>query len=134
MSYTRLRYHIVTATKRREPSITEEISPILYGALHAKAEERGAKILKLGGVEDHIHIVAAIPPTISLATFVREIKTASSRAIHKEYPSTAFAWQPGYGAFTLNPLDLTAILKYVANQAEHHAQSSIWPPYEYITE
>ena len=135
MSYTRLRYHIVTGTKNREPVITPELETIIYPALQNKAMDNGGKLLQIGGVEDHIHVVAAIPPTIAVADFVREIKTGSSRAVNKsgllDWP---FHWQIGYGAFTLNPFDLKDILRYVAYQKQHHAEGTLWPAYERFTE
>jgi putative transposase len=135
MAYTRLRYHIVTATRQREPLITGEVERLIYAALHAKAAEHGAKLLAVEAVSDHIHIVAAIPPRIAVSTFVREIKTASSRAVNQQkIMEGEFHWQEGYGAFTLNPHDLAPVLHYVANQKRHHAEGDLWTPYERTSE
>jgi len=135
VSYTRLRYHIVTGTKNREMIITPALEEIIYPALQNKAMDNGGKLLRVGGVEDHVHVVAAIPPAIAVADFVREIKTGSSRAVNKSgLLDRPFHWQLGYGAFTLNPFDLTEILQYVANQKKHHAERTLWPAYEKFTE
>ncbi len=131
MSYTRLRYHIITATKNREMIITPEVEALIYPALQAKALECGGKLFQVGGVEDHVHMVAALPPSVALAAFVRELKTASSRAVNKAgLLEERFEWQRGYGAFTLNPLDLSTVLHYVANQKQHHAEGELWTSYE----
>ena len=115
MSYTRLRYHIITSTKNRSPVITEEVEAIIYPALHLKAEDCGGKLLQVGGVADHVHVVTALPPTITLADFVREIKTRGSRAVTKAgVLKGPFRWQRGYSAFTLTPLDLSGINKRVS--------------------
>src|SRR5687768_10791569 len=104
MSYTRLRYHIVTATKYRDRIITPEIEPVLHAALRRKAASQWGKILQIGGVEDHIHIIAAVPPTIALAEFVRQLKSSSTRVVNEiALLNQRFEWQEGYGAFTLNP-------------------------------
>jgi putative transposase len=135
MPYTRLRYHIVTATKHRDMIITPELEAVIHPALQAKALDLGAKLLRIGGVEDHIHIVAAMPASIALADFVRELKTASSRAVNKVGLLEArFEWQRGYGAFTLNPSDLSTVLRYVANQKQHHAEGTLWYAYEKVEE
>lgn len=111
--------------------ISPAVEEIIYPAVQHKAQEHGARLLKIGGMPDHIHIVAAVPPTIALADFVRELKTASSRAVNKAtILDGRFNWQEGYGAFTLNPFDLTAVLEYVANQKQHHAANKLWPSFE----
>ena len=131
MSYTRLRYHIITATKNRSPVITEEVEALIYPALHLKAEDCGGKLLQVGGVADHVHVVAALPPTITLSNFVRTIKARGSRAVNKSgLLNGPFRWQCGYGAFTLNPLDLPGVLRYVACQKQHHAAGTLRPAYE----
>ena len=131
MSYTRLRYHVITSTKDRSPVISEDVEAILYPALYLKAEDCGGKLLKVCGVSDHIHVVAALPSTIALADFVREIKTRGSRAINKSgLLNGPFRWQRGYGAFTLNPLDLSDVIRYVARQKHHHAAGTVRPAYE----
>lgn len=131
MSYTRLRYHIVTATRNREMIITPALETIIYPALATKAKDVGARVLKIGGVADHVHIVAAIPPAVAVADFVREVKTGSSRAVNKAgILEGKFHWQRGYGAFTLNPFNLTRVVRYVANQKEHHAEQTLWSRFE----
>jgi putative transposase len=98
MSYTRLRYHIVTATKHRDVVITPEVEAIIYPALQQKAVELGGKLLSIGGVEDHIHLVASIPPTLAVAMVVQRLKAASSRAVNAaEVLEGLFAWQGSYG-------------------------------------
>ena len=131
MSYTRLRYHLVWATRGRSPVITPALEDVIYPALHNKAREHEARLLKIGGVQDHVHLVAAVRPMLALSTFVREVKTASSRAVNTSgLLEGRFHWQRGYGAFTLNPLDLSGLLRYVANQKRHHAEGTVRAAYE----
>ena len=131
MSFTRLRYHIVTATKDHAPAITKEVEAVLYPALQRKAQGEGGKLLAVGGVADHVHVVAAVPPTVALSDFVRAVKAGSSRAVSRaEFCGGQFRWQSGYGAFTLNPLDLSRVIAYVTHQKQHHAGGQTWAAYE----
>lgn len=135
-SYTRLRYHLVFSTKNRQPFITPDIENLVYTALRRRAEDKGAAILIMNGVADHIHIVVAIPPTIALADFMREIKTASTLSIRKMVPSLRliFEWQDGYGAFTIDPENMQGVIAYVRNQKEHHAHHTLIERWEKSTE
>jgi len=131
MAYTRLRYHIVTATKHREPLLTPEIEDVAYPVLRDKAERLGAKISHIGGIADHIHIIAAIPPVLAVSDFVGAIKSESTKAIKRAFPHHAsFAWQVSFGAFTLNPADMSEIIQYVINQKEHHQRGDLRDYYE----
>lgn len=131
MSYTRLRYHLAWATRNRSPVITPALEDVIYPALRNKAQEHDARLLQIGGVQDHVHLVAALRPTLALADFIREVKTASSRAVNRSgMQGGSFHWQRGYGAFTLNPLDLSGILRYVKNQKRHHAAGTTRAAYE----
>src|SRR5690554_1147586 len=131
MSYTRLRYHIVTATKYREPLLTPDVESVAYKVLRMEAETLGAKISHIGGIEDHIHIIAAIPPTLAVSTFVGRIKTEATKALKRNFAHLdAFAWQPGFGAFTLNPNDMDGIIHYVLNQKNHHRKDDLWAQFE----
>ncbi len=129
MSYTRLRYHIITATKRRAPVITPEVESVLYPALQRKAQDENGYVLRIGGVADHVHMVAALHPSCAVADFVRAVKAGSSRAVRRAVDAS-FRWQHGYAAFTLNPLDLSRIIAYVARQKEHHRAGDLWAAYE----
>lgn len=131
MAYTRLRYHIVTATKYRKPVLTPDIENIAYRVLCKKAQTLGAKISHIGGTEDHIHIIAAIPLTLAVSDFVGAIKIDATKAIKRNFAHLdTFAWQAGFGAFTLNPNDMAGIIRYVSNQKEHHKQNDLWSAFE----
>jgi REP element-mobilizing transposase RayT len=133
MSYTRLRYHIITATKRRAPIITPKVEAVLYPALQRKAQDGDGHLLRIGGVSDHVHMVAALHPSCAVSDFVRAVKAGSSRAVRRA-ADASFRWQRGYAAFTLNPLDLSRILAYVARQKEHHLAGRLWAAYERLPE
>lgn len=133
MSYTRIRYHIIAATKRRAPVITPEVEGVLCPAMQRKAQDENGHLLRIGGVADHVHMVAALHPSCALADFVRAVKAGSSRAVRRAVDAS-FRWQRGYAAFTRNPLDLSRIIAYVACQKEHHRVGRLWAAYERLPE
>ena len=134
MSYTRLIYHVVTATKGREPLISPEVEAVLFPAFQRKAMDLGGRLVRAGGVEDHVHLIVEIPPTVTVSDFVRALKAGSSRAVTKTCViHSPFQWQSGYGCFTLSAHNLQAILAYVEKQKHHHAIHDLWPHFERIT-
>ena len=129
MPYTRLRYHLITGTYERLPIITPDVESVLYPALREAAVNTGGRILQLGGVADHVHMVAAIRPTTAVSNFMRVVKTHSSRAVRTK-EAKAFRWQAGYAAFTASPHHMRRLLRYVACQKKHHALNTVRAMYE----
>jgi REP element-mobilizing transposase RayT len=83
------------------------------------------KALQIGGIEDHVHIVLSLPTTISVSKAVQLLKGGSSRWIHDSFVQMGgFAWQDGYGAFTVSKSQLPAVIDYVETQPEHHRSRS----------
>ena len=120
-TYTSLHYHIVFSTKDRERWITVDIEMQVWGYLAGVASQHGMMALKIGGLEDHLHLVLALPPTFTVSKAVQLLKGASSRWIHLTFPELeAFRWQDGYGAFTVNTSSLPTTISYLARQRERH--------------
>jgi len=95
--------HFIWSTASREPWITEEWRDRLYGYLGGVLREKGAKLISAGGMTDHVHLYTSLPSTMSLADAVNAIKSNSSRWIHETLSNhAAFAWQKGYGAFSVS--------------------------------
>src|SRR5512139_4111235 len=103
MSFWKHCYHIVWATKGRESIILPTIEPRLYAYMAHKAGELDVFLYALGGAEDHMHIVPAIPPKHSVARVVKILKGASAHFVNTELrpPGLHFAWQRGYGSLTI---------------------------------
>jgi len=134
MSFTRLRYHIVFATKERTPWISPEVEYVLYPLLGNLTRTLGGRLIRVGGVEDHIHLINAIPATLSVADFVRDLKSRSSAALHRRFEHLeSFKWQRGFGCFSLNPMDMAGIVAYVENQKDHHRREAICEAWELIS-
>ena len=131
MTYWRLHYHLIWATFEREPNITPEREKIFYGVLYNKAKELGVKIHAAGNIEDHAHVVASIPPKLSVADCVRHLKGASSYAInHMDGSDGKFKWQEGYGALSIGERSLEAVKEYAAKQKEHHHNNKLIEVFE----
>ena len=121
MSYTNLQYHIVFATKNRHPWLEPELLSRTIEYIGGIARDLGGKLFECNGQPDHLHVAAGVPATLALAEFVREIKGASSRWLHKtESALSDFAWQEGYSAFSVSKSQLDSVAAYIRSQQEHH--------------
>ena len=128
MPYAQLFYHLVWSTKDRLPLLTPQVEPIIHNYLRAKAVGLGATVFALNGVEDHVHVVAAIPPKIAVAKFIGQIKAVASTKFNKSTTSNPpFFWQEEYGAFSFDAKRLPNYIAYVKRQKEHHHQGTIIP-------
>jgi putative transposase len=125
MAFWRLYYHLVWATKERLPFLQPEIEPRLYKYMTNRARGLGVKVWAANGWVDHVHFIVSIPPKLSLADFVQEIKGSSSHFLNHscELPRT-FAWQRGYGVFSLGESQKPYAIQYVEMQKEHHLQQT----------
>ena len=120
-TYTNLLFHIIYSTKYRKPTIDSVWQDELYAYIGGILRDSRGVLLKAGGIEDHIHLLAKLPPTIAVSDMLRLIKTNSSKWINEvKKPKKAFEWQPGYGAFSVSESQVSAIEAYISNQREHH--------------
>lgn len=120
MAYTSLLYHVVFATKGRRKAIPEEVQPRLWPYIGGIAKANGFELIAAGGVEDHVHLVLRLGPTMPVAKAVQLIKAGSSKWIHSQLGRKLFQWQESYSAFTIGISQLARTKKYVSNQKEHH--------------
>jgi REP element-mobilizing transposase RayT len=115
--------HIVFSTKLRQPFIAEDLGPGLYAYMAGTARKLDCECFRAGGVEDHVHMALRLASTRTAARVVSEIKTSSSVWM-KQHGVPQFAWQRGYGLFSVGPADLGALLGYIDAQKEHHRRRS----------
>jgi len=128
MPYHRLFYHMVWGTKNREPFIQLEFEASLHNVIAAKAKELEAFVYAVGGIEDHVHLVASVLPKIALADFMGQVKGNSSHFVnHTLSLSYHFQWQTEYGVVSFGGKQLDLVVKYVKNQRQHHAEGAIIP-------
>jgi putative transposase len=122
MALWRLYYHLVWATKERQPLINSDREDELYRYIIAKADALACIVHAIGGVEDHIHLIVSIPPTLAIAEFVKKIKGSSAHYLNQALSASLdkFGWQEGYGVFSLGGKQLEQAVEYVKNQKAHH--------------
>ena len=121
-SYTNLVYHIVYGTKERRPLIDDEFQPRLYDYVGGTIRGLKSTSLEIGGAEDHVHILAKLPPTIAVSDFLEKLKANTSK--WSKSVRRGFGWQEGYSAFTVSQSQVERVRHYIQNQREHHARSS----------
>ena len=120
-TYTDITYHLVFATKNRVRALDRPRRDDLYAFIWGILKERDCHLYRIGGIEDHVHILTSLHPTIALASLVKEIKTASSAWIKGQHVFPAFEhWQEGYGAFTVGADARPGLIDYIKNQEAHH--------------
>ena len=123
-TYLSLHYHIVFSTKNREPLLDQSWRLRLHEYLGGTVRGLGGVVEGVGGVVDHVHLLFALKSTHSLADVMRELKKGSSSWVHREIGDSSFAWQEGYGAFTVSATSCDMVRKYIANQEVHHKTTS----------
>jgi REP element-mobilizing transposase RayT len=123
-----LHYHIVFSTDSRRRIIAEPWRAELHSYIGGISRDIGAVARSIGGPGDHVHILLGLRATHVLADVVRHVKRGSSAWIHR-HGVAKFAWQEGYGAFTVSPSQLSRVQRYIANQIEHHRKKTFEEEY-----
>lgn len=119
-SFTQLLFHAVFSTKNREPLITPEIQPRLYGYIGGIVRNQRGSLLAIGGIPDHLHLLIRTRPDLAVSDLMRELKGDSSEWAHETFPRSAFGWQDGYAAFSVSASAKDRVIEYIENQEEHH--------------
>ena len=129
-TYTSLFYHIVFSTKNRTPYIRPEIEQRVWEYMGGVMRHHKLTALQIGGVDDHAHALIMAPPTIAPSQIAQYLKGDSSKWIHETFPELrSFAWQEGYGAFTVSKSGLEAVVRYIQNQRAHHQKQDFQAEY-----
>ena len=121
-SHQQLLYHIVFSVKNRRPLLQDDIfRDEIWAYMAGVVENLDGFPIRIGGYDDHAHLLVRIPAKISVATFVGCVKANTSKHINESREATLkFYWQDGYGAFTVSPSQSDKIVHYISNQMEHH--------------
>jgi putative transposase len=120
-TYTNLLYHLVFSTKNRTQIITPALESDLHAYIGGIIRGEGGKMLEIGGISDHIHILTKLKPTKSVSEMLNRIKAKSSKWMNEEKRlRRKFAWQDGYCAFTVSESQVKAVRRYIKNQKTHH--------------
>ena len=120
-TYSQILLHIVFSTKHRQPWITPDVAERLYPYIGGIVRAEKGVLYDRGGVEDHIHLYLRWRTDESISNLMRTVKSRSSGWVHETFPTLgAFAWQEGYGAFSVSKSQEEVVKKYIGGQAAHH--------------
>jgi len=130
-TYTQLIYHIIFSTKHREPTLIKDHRRRLFAYIHQLLTNKKCHLYRINGVEDHLHILTHIHPTIALASLIKDIKLACDDLIKEEEIFPDFqGWQDGYGAFYESIKAKERLMNYIKNQEEHHRKVTFLDEYK----
>jgi putative transposase len=124
-----LHYHIVFSTKDWVPCIATAWRERLHAYLGGVVRNVEGVPEAIGGISDHVHLLLGLRATACLADVVRDVKAVSSRWVHEEIGTRSFAWQEGYGAFTVSASQRDTVREYIARQEEHHHKRTFQEEY-----
>ena len=126
-NYIHLVFHVKSKTTLLLKDDTERIFQYIGGIV----KQLGGILIEIGGMPDHVHVLTSLPKTITLADFMRTIKAESSKWVKTLNPYYGgFAWQEGYGAFSVSASVLQNVVQYIRNQAEHHKKLTFFDEYK----
>ena len=129
-SLARLHIHLVFSTKNREPWIMPDVEERIWAYLGGIASENTMHPIQIGGIEDHVHVLLGAPATLAPSKIAQLIKGGSSAWIHGTFPNmTGFAWQDGYGAFSVSKSSVPDVARYIQNQRQHHRTQTFQEEY-----
>ena len=123
-THTCLIYHLIFATKNREPVIAAEWRSRLHEYLGGAVRGLDGISQGVGGVADHVHLLVGLKPTHCVSDFMRALKKSSSIWVSETIGLHGFHWQEGYAAFTVSASARATVQKYIADQEEHHRVKS----------
>jgi putative transposase len=120
-------YHVVWATKNREPLIVPEVEAVVLPAVVRKSTELDSPVLAINSAGDHVHVAVSISTRISVAEWVKNVKGFSAHEVNAILPQlgTPFHWQKGYGVLTFGTKALPLVSDYIARQKEHHSDNTL---------
>ena len=119
--------HCVFAVKERRPLLTSAIRDRLWPYLGGIARENDMKALAVGGVADHVHLLLSLPATLPVSKAMQLLKGNSSKWLRETFPelrAQGFAWQEGFGAFSIGLSGVAGTVRYIQTQEEHHRKKS----------
>jgi putative transposase len=133
VSYWRLFYHLIWATKDRQPTIDDGVRSILDRSFQSIADELGLIPHAVFFMPDHVHLAISIPPRHAVSDVAKRFKGASSYAVnasHRIQRANSFRWQPEFGVVSFDEDSLHRVIDYITDQIRHHAAGTCWPTFE----
>ncbi|MBX3460032.1 MAG: IS200/IS605 family transposase [Planctomycetes bacterium] len=123
-TYHAINLHFVFGTKSRAPLLSDQIRVELFPYMGGIVRANESTLVHSGGVADHVHLLIGLPPKVAPSELMRDVKANSSRWMKERWDLPEFAWQDGFGVFSVSPSKLKATKDYLDGQAAHHARVS----------
>ena len=131
-TYAQIYIQVIFAVAERQCLVAKEFREDLYKYISGIISKEGQKLISVGGVPDHIHLLIGLQPDMALSDLVKSVKAGSSNFVnHKRWVRGRFSWQEGFGGFSYSRSQIPAVARYIENQAAHHAKKSF--KHEYLT-
>jgi putative transposase len=120
-------YHVIWATRSREPTISPEIEAVITAAIQRKSEALRSPIQALNTATDHVHVAVSISTSLAVSEWVKQVKGLSAYEVNAAFPAlpAIFRWQRSYGVLTFGAKQLPLVVDYIRRQKEHHAHNQI---------
>ncbi len=115
-----LTFHVIWSTKNRLPFIKPEIRDRLYAYIGGVIKKENGKLICIGGIEDHVHLLISLHPNIAISSLMRAVKAKSSLFMKDLSKQDLFGWQDGYGVFSVSPSTVEKVIDYIKRQKEYH--------------
>jgi REP element-mobilizing transposase RayT len=132
-TYSQIHIHTVFTVQNRTSLINKDWQQRLYEYIIAIIQKHGHKVLSIGGMSDHVHILFGFRPTQSLSALMREVKRDTSEWINQnKFVKGRFTWQEGYGAFSYSKSQIPNVANYIENQEKHHSKRTFIEEYRKI--
>ena len=129
-TYSQILIQAVFAVEARQRLIMPEWKEDLFRYIGGIFREKKQRLLAIGGIADHIHLLFGLKPNIAISDLIRDVKASSSGFVNDErFTRGRFRWQEGFGAFSYSRSQLDSVVKYVLNQEKHHAKRSFREEY-----
>jgi REP element-mobilizing transposase RayT len=130
-TFTQIYYHIIYSTKNRLPVLKKERREDLFHFIWGILKNKHCHLYRISCIDDHIHYLTQLHPSVDLSSLIRDIKTNTTHWIKTEHIFKNFpGWQDGYGAFTKSHEHKNATIEYIKNQEEHHKHESFMEEFQ----
>ena len=118
--------HVIWSVDRRQPLLSKPVRRVLFAHMQKDGEEKGLKIVAVGGVEDHVHCLVQLMPSQNLLQVVKSIRAASSHWLNEtKLLDAGFEWEEGYAAYSVSPSGVAAVVEYIGKQEEYHRSKTL---------
>ncbi len=126
MPFWKCYYHVVWATKHRQPLIEPVHETVLFAAIERKTMQLRCELLAVNGVADHIHTAVMIPPSMNVSKRVGDVKGFATHELNHAFElESPFHWQTGYGVLSFGERNLSVVKAYIANQKIRHQNGDL---------